>query len=531
MTAHTCIHTDWAYRLGLFINHVLQPVANKYCEGELVQDTTHFIQEIEQLNQAGSFSGPGTKIGTLDVDALYPNINRDLAILAVEDALRTSTDYPDEVIRTVLDLTKFCLENSVVHFRGRWFQSKDGVPTGGPESGAVANIFVKWMLDKKLLIHPSIAPKNKMESRRRFLDDLWFIWRGSERQFDLFKKTLNTIGGMSNFTLKGSVGQSIEFLDVKLTLSDDKVETAVYIKPTDSDRYLNRRSDHSAHVFKGIPFSQFRRAVVICSSDAEKRRCIEYMENKFLHSGYSETELQECKTRALALDRDTILAEHRNSMEQSQDSDILTFVINHDPHMAKLLKNFLSSKQDLLQLLIGNKRIVISERRNPNTASLLFAKSAFSAITSVLGSDQKCRARGCLTCNILTLDKCVNINDFIVKLDFSLDCKTDNCIYLAICIHCSIPIEFYFGQTVNPAHIRFNGHRGCFKIENFKFDSSALSHHIFNKHPEHFPNKLNNFKFGIVKSCGPKALNRLEDYYIYTSKADTISLNRHKVVF
>jgi hypothetical protein len=220
------------YRLGLFLNHILQPVMDSYCEGEVVQDTTHFIQEMEHLNEEGSFSNPRSRIGTLDVDALYPNINRELALQAVEDALSTRTDYPNEVIVTILELTKFCLENSVIHYRGRWFRSKDGVPTGGPESGSIANIYVKWMLDKKLLIHPSIAPKNRMESRKRFLDDLWFIWRGSERQFDLFKKALNTIGAESTFTLKGSVGQSIEFLDVKLTLEEGRVETSVYLHKT-----------------------------------------------------------------------------------------------------------------------------------------------------------------------------------------------------------------------------------------------------------------------------------------------------------
>jgi hypothetical protein len=453
-----------------------------------------------------------------------------LALQAVEDALSTRTDYPNEVIVTILELTKFCLENSVIHYRGRWFRSKDGVPTGGPESGSIANIYVKWMLDKKLLIHPSIAPKNRMESRKRFLDDLWFIWRGSERQFDLFKKALNTIGAESTFTLKGSVGQSIEFLDVKLTLEEGRVETSVYIKPTDSDRYLNRRSDHSSHVFKGIPYSQFRRAVVICSSETARRTSIDYMEKKFIRSGYSVSEVQECKSRALALNRTTILAEHRRITDQIEDDNILTFVINHDPHMVQILKTFLNSKKDLLQQLIGDKRIVISERRSPNTASLLFAKSGFSTVTSVIGTDQKCRARGCMTCDLMTLEECVNINNVNIKLDFSLNCKTDNCIYLTVCKHCNSVIEFYFGQTVTAAHLRFNGHRNCFKIENCKYELSALSHHIFYKHLDHFPEKLKNFKFGIVRNSGPKTLNRLEDYYIYTTKADTISLNRYKVM-
>ena len=290
------------YRLGLFLNHILKEVAEKYCLGEVVQDTTHFIQEVNKLNDEGLFETSSIKIGTLDVDALYPNINRPLAMEALEDALNTCTEYSDDIIQTILRLMKFCLENSVVHYRGRWYRSEDDVPTGGPESGSIANIYVKWMLDKRLLPHPTIPPKNRMESRLRFLDDLWFTWRGSERQFELFTSAINSIGGADNFTLKGEVGREVDFLDVHMSLDDGQLKTSVFIKPTDSKRYLNRRSDYSSHVYRGIPFSQFRRAVVICSDDTERQKSIDYMEKKFLDSGYSPSELQECKTKALALD-------------------------------------------------------------------------------------------------------------------------------------------------------------------------------------------------------------------------------------
>ena len=63
--------------------------------------------------------------------------------------------------------------------------------------------------------------------------------------------------------------------------------------------------------------------------------------------------------------------------------------------------------------------------------------------------------------------------------------------------------------------------------------NNLLSHSIFMMyivHPEHFELKLSNFDFGVIKSCSPKDLNRLEDFYIHSTMADTISLNRYKVV-
>ena len=173
---------------------------------------------------------------------------------------------------------------------------------------------------------------------------------------------------------------------------------------------------------------------------------------------------------------------------------------------------------------------MISERRSPNTASLLFAKSGFSSPQSAPRNDQRCNARGCLLCDNLTSRKFVNINDLKIKFDFNLDCKSTNCIYVAICRSCTDRTEFYIGQTTTAVHTRFNGHRSCFKVDNLKFNDSALSHYIYHKHVEHFPDKLRNFDIGIIRMCSADLLNRLEDYFIYSTKADIISLNRYKVV-
>ena len=112
---------------------------------------------------------------------------------------------------------------------------------------------------------------------------------------------------------------------------------------------------------------------------------------------------------------------------------------------------------------------------------------------------------------------------------FTLNCKSSNCVYLAVCRQCPNR-EFYFGQTTNALHLRFNGHRSCFKTENLKFNDSALSYHVYASHLENFGEKLLNYRIGIIKTCSANLLNRLEDYFIFSTKADTISLNRYKVM-
>ena len=135
-----------------------------------------------------------------------------------------------------------------------------------------------------------------------------------------------------------------------------------------------------------------------------------------------------------------------------------------------------------------------------------------------------------MTCDVLSIEETVVINGINVRLDYSLDCGTEYVIYLYLCEHCENPCRdgFYFGQSVNCLRKRANGHRASFTEDLYK--KSALAYHIWDKHKEHFHHKLDNYRAGIVKSTSPGDLDRAEDYFVVATKADTIGLNRYKVI-
>ena len=120
---------------------------------------------------------------------------------------------------------------------------------------------------------------------------------------------MNRIGGAKyGITFKGDVALTVDFLHVSITLKESGIlETKLFIKPTDASRYLHRRSDHRPHTFRSTTFSQFRRAVVICSNKDERVQAISYMARKFVNSGYKQAEIDTAQEKALHLDRMEIL--------------------------------------------------------------------------------------------------------------------------------------------------------------------------------------------------------------------------------
>ena len=53
----------------------------------------------------------------------------------------------------------------------------------------------------------------------------------------------------------------INFLDVTVYLENEKIETDLYVQPTDTHQYLHSSSCHSYHCKKGTPYSQTLRLI------------------------------------------------------------------------------------------------------------------------------------------------------------------------------------------------------------------------------------------------------------------------------
>ena len=81
----------------------------------------------------------------------------------------------------------------------------------------------------------------------------------------------------------------------------------------------------------------------------------------------------------------------------------------------------------------------------------------------------------------MTLRQKLFLKDTSLKLDYSLNCKSDNVIYAAKRKHCDINEGIYIRQTVNSLSKMMSGHRAYFDIRNDNHKKSALSFHIFEK--------------------------------------------------
>lgn len=245
------------YHISEYIDHFLYPLAIKH--PSYIKDTPDFLEKLSKINVS-----PDCLLITLDVDSLYTNIDNQVGLQAIRQSFLNNPDpkRPDiEILRLLLT----SLKNNDFTFNNEYFLQISGTAMGKKFAPNYANIFMaKW--EEEALAKCSKQPLCYF----RYLDDIFIIWQHSKEDFITFFNTLNT--HHPTIKLKSSISsESISFLDVTIFKGpgyqqDNKLDTKVYFKPTDTHELLHKSSYHPKHTFKGIVRSQVMRFKRICTN-------------------------------------------------------------------------------------------------------------------------------------------------------------------------------------------------------------------------------------------------------------------------
>ena len=411
---------------------------------------------------------------------------------------------------------KLSFEESYVAYQDQVFKPKVGIPTGGSLSRQIADIFLHWLLFKK--IDTSVMSPSELLFWKRFIDDGIGIWRGTKRGFERFVRKLNSETNKYgiNFPIEEiQFGKSVNFLDVTIYVDEqNQIQFKSYSKPTDAKRYLRPQSFHPKNVFESVPLSQMMRTIERNSVEETMKTEMKKMKEDFVRSGYKIENLNRIQTKAF----EKCNTNRRNENEEPT----ITFPIFHFEEINSFKKIIYDAKNDLQQA-IGDTKIIMAVKKNPSIGNSVVRNKQLSTIEKTQ-QNQRCQAANCLQCPLVNTNNNIHVNNKQVKPQKTLNCKSRNVIYLWQCQLCDNE-NSYFGRTIQKSHERTNTHRRCF-VEQTKWEDSALSMHSHTIHPEHMD--LKNFKITLVKKCSPQRIRREEFKIIDKYCTRTRGINRYK---
>ena len=420
-----------------------------------IKDTTHMLQTIQDWNlKNGRIEG--MTLVTIDVVSLYTNIPHSDMICALTHFLNKQHNEHTPPTQVVVTATEHVLLNNVFTFEDQLYKQIHGTAMGTPMAPSLANLFMGWLEDKIMSSSPIKFPTDNW---KRFLDDIFLLWPGTETELQTFTQFLNTVHPTIKFTVQSSQTQ-LPFLDILIKIKDGMLQTDLYTKPTDAHNYLHYRSAHPSHVKNNIPYSQFLRLRRLCSQEEDfVARCTD-MTNHLKCRGYPSNIISKALEQVHKISRSQSL-----QYQQKTQTQRVPFVVTHNPHNPPLKKWF----RDFLPYLHSNPRLqkaipeppILGERNSHSLRDML--------MPSVLpepnhGQEDpgcfSCKKSRCIICTkhlvqTPTFSSASTSQTFTIR--HKMTCETSNLIYLLFCSKCQK--SQYIGETKCSLKQRFYQHR------------------------------------------------------------------------
>ncbi|XP_069599809.1 uncharacterized protein [Ranitomeya imitator] len=219
--------------------------------GSYIQDTSHLIRQLQDLTVPNN-----TILVTMDVTSLYTCIGHTLGIEAVSFFLNQQITGDRRHQSFILDLLSFVLSNSYFVFDRTFYKQIIGTAMGARCAPSYANLFMGWWEETQVRPLPDF---NSYVLRWfRYIDDLLFLWTGSETDCRDFITTLNSNG--LNISLTACLSTtSVDFLDLKVMKVGNQIQTKIFRKTTATNNFLHFSSFHPQHLRDNLPKGQFLR--------------------------------------------------------------------------------------------------------------------------------------------------------------------------------------------------------------------------------------------------------------------------------
>ena len=444
-------------------------------------------------------------------------------------------------------LLKLVMGCNIFKFDDEFWIQLIGTSMGTRVAPTYANIFM-GKLEKILLTKCPQNLKQFVHTWRRFIDDIFIIWAGTHAQFQDFFNFLNSYHPTIKFDepQHNVEENSCDFLDLKISIKNNKIQTDLFRKETSKPRALLPSSAHPGHITPNIVYSMAFRLMRICSSEDVFEKRLEELKIDFLmprkyHPKVIDAEFKKVRNLPGNNFTERRLKSLEKMKRKDNKSNRLVAPFNYNPFLPKvstvLEKHFntmLFKKPDLKSVFEDPPMAAL--RQPPNLKKML-CRSKLYSVRRGEKLTRKCHksapgwkkcGKGSTTCCPFALPPTTKVisqvTGYTHTIKDSVTCETENCIYYWKCTknNCKeYPNCEYIGLTSRKFKNRLGEHKQYVRSELLEEPSG----HHFNQ-PGHTVSHLSGLVLEHVKNSDPFVLKARE--FLYIQKFDTFNNGLNK---
>ncbi|CAJ0924165.1 unnamed protein product [Ranitomeya imitator] len=274
--------------VGKMLDFYLKPIVETL--PSYLRDTGDILSKISNINME-----PDMLLVTLDVESLYTSIRH-------ADGMEAEALY--------LQL--------------------QGTAMGAAFAPSYACLFL-GLWERNIFITDATPLSSNVLMWARYIDDVFAIWQGTEKDLLKFIDELNVNDSNIKLTCHYS-RERVDFLDVCIRRDGDGfLQSDLHRKETSVNSLLHSTSAHPRHLKNSIPYGQLLRAKRICSEDTLYQKQAEDISHRFMDRGYSSRTIRRCRRRASRIDRASLFGTKRESQAPTQTIYVLSLFSLYDP--------------------------------------------------------------------------------------------------------------------------------------------------------------------------------------------------------
>ena len=350
------------HRLSNLLDILLKPFLQKV--NSYVRDDLDFLSHFPLSTEREAL------LVSFDVINLYTNISHSLGKEAIAFWLNK---YPELIHRRfnkefIIKGIEIILENNNFLFNDQYYNQKKGTAMGTKVAPTYANLVLGY-LEQKLLMDLTKEDEYYTEyikqNWKRFLDDCFILWLKTKNELCTFHQKINSLHPDIKFTMEFDE-KVLPFLDILVQKNNNKIETDIYSKETDTKQYLTFNSCHPRHITRNIPYNLARRICTIVSNEEKKILRLKELKQTLINRNYPKNLINNSIKEALKIPRETLL-----SVNEKNRTEILPYVSTFNPKNTeafKIIKNNLPTllEDKTMSKALKDITIIKSKRQPPN---------------------------------------------------------------------------------------------------------------------------------------------------------------------
>ena len=227
---------------------------------------------------------------SLDVTSLFTNVSKELVLKSLDrrfSQIHNNCKIPFDLVRNI---TSFLFDNTYFVFNGKFYKQIFGTPMGSPVSPFFADIVMDDLENDCFKILKSQYNISPCFYKRYVDDSLMIIHKDS---VDTILNVFNNFDTKLSFTHEIETNKQLNFLDMTLIRSNNKILTNWFQKQTSSGRILNFNSNHHINLKKNMIYNLVDRSILLSDKKFHNNN-IKRITEILINNGYDISFINKC---------------------------------------------------------------------------------------------------------------------------------------------------------------------------------------------------------------------------------------------